>query len=178
MSSDTNIRDNFTIASVVKFACAKTDTHHIDSLQGCSEVIFQKKYSIYFFSSLILVLLYGVSALYVIVSAQWDQVVMPDDAFGAALGRRVLTARVIGIVTLLSGFAISLFYPKIFGRFLVLAVIWSWISFIDDTVVFQGGVLEATGMAGGYLVIFRPVYVLLGTYLLVEHWVRYGEKFE
>ena len=103
---------------------------------------------------------------------------MPEDAFGAALGRRVLTARIIGVVMLLSGFAMSLFYPQIFGRFLVFAVIWSWISFIDDTIAFQEGVLEATKMAGGYLVIFRPVYLLLGTYVLVEHWARYGEKFE
>ena len=141
-------------------------------------MIFQKKYSIYFYISLIIVILYGLFALYVLVSSQWGQVVIPDDAFGAALGRRVLTARIIGIVTLLSGLAISLFYPQIFGRFLVFAVIWSWISFIDDTIAFQEGVLEATKMAGGYLVIFRPIYLLLGTYVLVEHWIRYGEKFE
>ena len=141
-------------------------------------MIFQKKYSIYFYISLIIVILYGLFALYVLVSSQWDQVVIPDDAFGAALGRRVLTARIIGIVTLLSGFAMSLFYPQIFGRFMVFAVIWSWVSFIDDTVVFQEGVFEITKMAGGYLVIFRPVYLLLSTYVLVEHWVRYGEKYE
>jgi hypothetical protein len=141
-------------------------------------VIFQKKYSIYFYISLIIVILYGLFALYVLVSSQWGQVVIPDDAFGAALGRRVLTARIIGIVTLLSGFAMSLFYPQIFGRFVVFAVIWSWVSFIDDTVVFQEGVFEITKMAGGYLVIFRPVYLLLSTYVLVEHWVRYGEKYE
>jgi len=141
-------------------------------------VIFQKKYSIYFYISLIIVILYGLFALYVLVSSQWGQVVIPDDAFGAALGRRVLTARIIGIVTLLSGLAISLFYPQIFGRFMVFAVIWSWVSFIDDTVVFQEGVFEITKMAGGYLVIFRPVYLLLGTYVLVEHWIRYGEKYE
>ena len=141
-------------------------------------MIFQKKYSIYFYISLIIVILYGLFALYVLVSSQWGQVVIPDDAFGAALGRRVLTARIIGIVTLLSGFAMSLFYPQIFGRFMVFAVIWSWVSFIDDTVVFQEGVFEITKMAGGYLVIFRPVYLLLSTYVLVEHWVRYGEKFE
>jgi hypothetical protein len=141
-------------------------------------VIFQKKYSIYFYISLIIVILYGLFALYVLVSSQWGQVVIPDDAFGAALGRRVLTARIIGIVTLLSGLAISLFYPQIFGRFMVFAAIWSWVSFIDDTVVFQEGVFEITKMAGGYLVIFRPIYLLLGTYVLVEHWIRYGEKFE
>ncbi|MDA9351131.1 hypothetical protein N9R29_01405 [Gammaproteobacteria bacterium] len=141
-------------------------------------MIFQKKYSIYFYISLIILFLYGSFALYTLVSSQWDQVVVPDDAFGTALGRRVLTARIMGVVTLFSGFAVSLFYPQIFGRFLVFAVIWSWISFIDDTVAFQEGVLEATKMAGGYLVIFRPVYVLLITYILVEHWVRYGEKFE
>ena len=141
-------------------------------------MIFQKKYSIYFYISLIIVILYGLFALYVLVSSQWGQVVIPDDAFGAALGRRVLTARIIGIVTLLSGFAMSLFYPQIFGRFMVFAVIWSWVSFIDDTVVFQEGVFEITKMAGGYLVVFRPVYLLLGTYVLVEHWVRYGEKYE
>ncbi len=141
-------------------------------------MIFQKKYSIYFYISLIIVILYGLFALYVLVSSQWGQVVIPDDAFGAALGRRVLTARIIGIVTLLSGLAISLFYPQIFGRFMVFAAIWSWVSFIDDTVVFQEGVFEITKMAGGYLVIFRPVYLLLSTYVLVEHWVRYGEKFE
>ena len=141
-------------------------------------MIFQKKYSIYFYISLIILFLYGLFALYTLVSSQWDQVVVPDDAFGTALGRRVLTARIMGVVTLFSGFAVSLFYPQIFGRFLVFAVIWSWISFIDDTVAFQEGVLEATKMAGGYLVIFRPVYVLLITYILVEHWVRYGEKFE
>jgi hypothetical protein len=141
-------------------------------------VIFQKKYSIYFYISLIIVILYGLFALYVLVSSQWGQVVIPDDAFGAALGRRVLTARIIGIVTLLSGFAMSLFYPQIFGRFMVFAVIWSWVSFIDDTVVFQEGVFEITKMAGGYLVIFRPVYLLLSTYVLVEHWIRYGEKYE
>ena len=141
-------------------------------------MIFQKKYSIYFYISLILVVLYGFFALYALVSSQWDQIVVPDDAFGTALGRRVLTSRIIGIVTLLSGFAVSLFYPKIFGRFMVLAVIWSWISFIDDTVAFQEGVLEVTEMAGVYLFIFRPVYLLLGTYVAVEHWVRYGEKFE
>jgi hypothetical protein len=141
-------------------------------------VIFQKKYSIYFYISLIIVILYGLFALYVLVSSQWGQVVIPDDAFGAALGRRVLTARIIGIVTLLSGFAMSLFYPQIFGRFVVFAVIWSWVSFIDDTIVFQEGVFEITKMAGGYLVIFRPVYLLLSTYVLVEHWVRYGEKYE
>lgn len=141
-------------------------------------MIFQKKYSIYFYISLIIVILYGLFALYVLVSSQWGQVVIPDDAFGAALGRRVLTARIIGIVTLLSGLAISLFYPQIFGRFMVFAAIWSWVSFIDDTVVFQEGVFEITKMAGGYLVIFRPVYLLLGTYVLVEHWIRYGEKYE
>ena len=141
-------------------------------------MIFQKKYSIYFYISLIIVILYGLFALYVLVSSQWGQVVIPDDAFGAALGRRVLTARIIGIVTLLSGFAMSLFYPQIFGRFMVFAVIWSWVSFIDDTVVFQEGVFEITKMAGGYLVIFRPVYLLLSTYVLVEHWIRYGEKYE
>ncbi|MDB2484888.1 hypothetical protein N9Y16_09970 [Gammaproteobacteria bacterium] len=141
-------------------------------------MIFQKKYSIYFYISLIILFLYGSFALYTLVSSQWDQVVVPDDAFGTALGRRVLTAKIMGVVTLFSGFAVSLFYPQIFGRFLVFAVIWSWISFIDDTVAFQEGVLEATKMAGGYLVIFRPVYVLLITYILVEHWVRYGEKFE
>ncbi len=141
-------------------------------------MIFQKKYSIYFYISLIIVILYGLFALYVLVSSQWGQVVIPDDAFGAALGRRVLTARIIGIVTLLSGLAISLFYPQIFGRFMVFAAIWSWVSFIDDTVVFQEGVFEITKMAGGYLVIFRPVYLLLSTYVLVEHWVRYGEKYE
>jgi hypothetical protein len=141
-------------------------------------VIFQKKYSLYFYISLIIVISYGLFALYVLVSSQWGQVVIPDDAFGAALGRRVLTARIIGIVTLLSGLAISLFYPQIFGRFMVFAAIWSWVSFIDDTVVFQEGVFEITKMAGGYLVIFRPIYLLLGTYVLVEHWIRYGEKFE
>lgn len=141
-------------------------------------MIFQKKYSIYFYISLIIVILYGLFALYVLVSSQWGQVVIPDDAFGAALGRRVLTARIIGIVTLLSGFAMSLFYPQIFGRFMVFAVIWSWVSFIDDIVVFQEGVFEIAKMAGGYLVIFRPVYLLLSTYVLVEHWVRYGEKYE
>lgn len=141
-------------------------------------MIFQKKYSIYFYISLIIVILYGLFALYVLVSSQWGQVVIPDDAFGAALGRRVLTARIIGIVTLLSGFAMSLFYPQIFGRFMVFAAIWSWVSFIDDTIVFQEGVFEITKMAGGYLVIFRPVYLLLSTYVLVEHWVRYGEKYE
>ena len=141
-------------------------------------MIFQKKYSIYFYISLSIVILYGLFALYVLVSSQWGQVVIPDDAFGAALGRRVLTARIIGIVTLLSGFAMSLFYPQIFGRFVVFAVIWSWVSFIDDTVVFQEGVFEITKMAGGYLVIFRPVYLLLSTYVLVEHWIRYGEKYE
>ena len=141
-------------------------------------MIFRKNYTIYFYSSLIFIVLYGLFALYVLTSSQWGQVVLPDDGFGVALGRRVLTARIIGIVTLLSGFAVSLFYPKIFGRFMVLAVIWSWVSFIDDTVAFQEGVLEVAEMAGVYLVIFRPVYLLLGTYLLVEHWVRYGEKFE
>ena len=141
-------------------------------------MIFQKKYSLYFYISLTLIVLYGLFALYVLVSSEWGQVVIPDDAFGAALGRRVLTARIIGIVTLLSGFAMSLFYPQIFGRFMVFAVIWSWVSFIDDTVVFQEGVFEITKMAGGYLVIFRPVYLLLSTYVLVEHWVRYGEKYE
>lgn len=141
-------------------------------------MIFQKKYSLYFYISLILIVLYGLFALYVLVSSEWGQVVIPDDAFGAALGRRVLTARIIGIVTLLSGFAMSLFYPQIFGRFMVFAVIWSWVSFIDDTIVFQEGVFEITKMAGGYLVIFRPVYLLLSTYVLVEHWVRYGEKYE
>ena len=141
-------------------------------------MIFQKKYSIYFYISFIIVILYGLFALYVLVSSQWGQVVIPDDAFGAALGRRVLTARIIGIVTLLSCFAMSLFYPQIFVRFMVFAVIWSWVSFIDDTIVFQEGVFEITKMAGGYLVIFRPVYLLLSTYVLVEHWVRYGEKYE
>ena len=141
-------------------------------------MIFQKKYSIYFYISLIIVTLYGLFALYVLVSSQWDQIVVPEDAFGAALGRRVLTARIIGIVMLLSGLAISLFYPQIFGRFMVFAAIWSWVSFIDDTVVFQEGVFEITKMAGRYLVIFCPIYLLLGTYVLVEHWIRYGEKFE
>jgi hypothetical protein len=141
-------------------------------------VIFQKNYSIYFYISLIIAVLYGLFTLYVLVTSQWGQVVVPDDVFGVALGRRVLTARIIGIVTLLSGFVVSLFYPKISGRFMMFAVIWSWTSFIDDTAAFQEGVLEATKMAGGYLVVFRPVYLLLITYALVEHWVRYGEKFE
>ena len=141
-------------------------------------MIFQKKFSIYFYISLSIVILYGLCALYVLVSSQWGQVVIPDDVFGAALGRRVLTSRIIGIVTLLSGLAISLFYPQIFGRFMVFAAIWSWVSFIDDTIVFQEGVFEITKMAGGYLVMFRPVYLLLGTYVLVEHWIRYGEKYE
>ena len=59
-------------------------------------MIFQKKYSLYFYISLTLIVLYGLFALYVLVSSEWGQVVIPDDAFGAALGRRVLIARVIG----------------------------------------------------------------------------------
>jgi len=50
-------------------------------------VIFQKKYSIYFYISLIIIILYGLFALYALVSSQWDQIVVPEDAFGAALGR-------------------------------------------------------------------------------------------
>lgn len=102
---------------------------------------------------------------------------MPDDAFGIALGRRVLTARIIGILTLLSGFLISLVYPKIFGRFMVFAFIWSWASYIDDTIIFQQGLIEVTKIAGGYLDMFRPVYLLLITYVLAENWARYGEQY-
>jgi hypothetical protein len=71
-------------------------------------VIFQKNYSIYFYISLIIVVLYGLFALYVLVTSQWGQVVVPDDAFGVALGRRVLTARIIGIVTLVLWFHSSI----------------------------------------------------------------------
>ena len=121
---------------------------------------------------------YGIFAFSVLVSAQWDQIILPEDSFGGALGRRVLMARVLAIASLFLGLLLSLFYPKIFGRFLIIAVLWSWTSFIDDIITFEQGVLETNQVAGGYLTMFRPFYLFLISYIGVEHWVRYGEKFE
>lgn len=141
-------------------------------------MIFQKKYSIYFYASLILVTLYGSLCLYVLLEFSWDQLLRADNEVAAALGRRVITARILGIVLIAGGLAASLFFPKIFGRYLLIAAIWSWVSFIDDTLTFQGGVVELSGGGGGLIVGLRPVYILLVTYIVIEHWARYGGNFD
>ena len=141
-------------------------------------MITQKEYSIYFHIALIFIALFGVFAFYVLFTASWDQVILPNDSFGALLGRRVLIARIVAIILMLFVLVVSLFNAELFGRFLLFAVVWSWISYIDDVIVFEQGVLRANEIAGGFLVMFRPLYLLLITYLGVEHWVRYGDKFE
>jgi hypothetical protein len=147
-------------------------------MHGNDKVITQKKYSIYFHIALILITLFGILAFYVLFTSSWDQVIVPNDSFGALLGRRVLMARMLAIILMLFAFVFSLFYSELFGRFLLFAAVWSWISYIDDVIVFEQGVLQANEMAGGFLVMFRPLYLLLITYLGIEHWVRYGDKFE
>jgi hypothetical protein len=140
-------------------------------------MIFQKKYSVYFYCSIFLVALYGAFALIVLTGADWDPIILPNDDFGAALGKRVLTSRVIAIVLAYCCFMTALFNHKLFSRALLFVVIWSWASYIDDTIIFQQGLLEVTKMAGGYLVMFRPIYLLLITYVLAENWARYGEQY-
>ena len=140
-------------------------------------MIFQKKYSVYFYCSLILAVLYGVSALTVLIESDWDQIIQPNDVFGAALGRRVLISRVLAIVLALCFLVTAFLNHKLFSRTLLFIVVWSWASYIDDTIIFQQGLLEVTKMAGGYLVMFRPVYLLLITYVLAENWARYGEQY-
>jgi hypothetical protein len=114
----------------------------------------------------------------VLLEFSWDQLLRADNEVAAALGRRVITARILGIVLIAGGLAASLFFPKIFGRYLLIAAIWSWVSFIDDTLTFQGGVVELSGGGGGLIVGLRPVYILLVTYIVIEHWARYGGNFD
>ena len=137
-----------------------------------------KKYSVYFYCSNILILLYGMFALMVLIGSDWDRIIQPDDYFGAALGRRVLISRVLAIVLAFCSIVTILFSHKLFSRSLLFIVIWSWASYIDDTIIFQQGLLEVTQIAGGYLVMFRPFYLLLITYVLVENWARYGEHYK
>lgn len=141
-------------------------------------MIFQRKYSIYFYASIILVTLYGSFSLYVLLEFPWDQLLRAENEVAAALGSRIIGARILGIVLIFGGLAASLFFPKIFGRYLLIAAIWSWISFIDDTITFQGGVVEISGVGGGLIVGLRPIYVLLVTYIVIEHWARYGGNFD
>ena len=46
----------------------------------------------------------------------WDQLLRDDNEVDGALGRRVITDRILGIVLIVGGIAASLFFPKIFGR--------------------------------------------------------------
>ena len=147
-------------------------------VNGRDNMILQKKYSVYFYCSCILVLLYGVFALMVLIRSDWNLIIQPDDFFGAALGRRVLISRVLAIVLAYCSIVTILFSHKLFSRSLLFIVIWSWASYIDDTIIFQQGLLEVTQIAGGYLVMFRPFYLLLITYILVENWARYGEHYK
>jgi hypothetical protein len=117
-------------------------------------------------------------ALMVLIGSDWDLIIQPDDFFGAALGRRVLISRVLAIVLAYCSIVTILLSHKLFSRSLLFIVIWSWASYIDDTIIFQQGLLEVTQIAGGYLVMFRPFYLLLITYILVENWVRYGEHYK
>ena len=141
-------------------------------------MISQKKYSVYFYFCFILISLYGVFALNVLIESDWDKIIQSNDAFGAALGRRVLISRVLAIVLAFCSIVTILFSHKLFSRSLLFIVIWSWASYIDDTIIFQQGLLEVTQIAGGYLVMFRPFYLLLITYVLVENWARYGEHYK
>lgn len=141
-------------------------------------MISQKKYSVYFYFSVILIALYGVFALIVLIESDWDQVIQSNDVFGAALGRRVLISRVLAIVLAYCSLVTILFNHKLFSRTLLFLVVWSWASYIDDTIIFQQGLLEVTQIAGGYLVMFRPFYLLLISYILVENWLRYGEHYK
>ena len=141
-------------------------------------MISQKKYSVYFYFSFILISLYGVFALNVLIESDWDQIIQSNDAFGAALGRRVLISRLLAIVLAFCSIVTILFSHKLFSRSLLFIVICSWASYIDDTIIFQQGLLEVTQIAGGYLVMFRQFYLLLITYVLVENWARYGEHYK
>jgi hypothetical protein len=114
----------------------------------------------------------------VLLDFPWDQLLRAENEVAAALGSRIISARILGIVLIFGGLAASLFFPKIFGRYLLIAAIWSWISFIDDTITFQGGVVEISGVGGGLIVGLRPIYVLLVTYIVIEHWARYGGNFD
>ena len=135
-------------------------------------MISQKKYSVYFYFSFILISLYGVFALNVLIESDWDQIIQSNDAFGAALGRRVLISRLLAIVLAFCSIVTILFSHKLFSRSLLFIVIWSWASYIDDTIIFQQGLLEVTQIAGGYLVMFRPFYLLLITY----DYICFGRK--
>ena len=141
-------------------------------------MISQKKYSVYFYFSFILISLYGVFALNVLIESDWDQIIQSNDAFGAALGRRVLFSRVLGIVLAYCCLVTIPFSYKLFSQTLLFVVVWSWASYIDDTIIFQQGLLELTQIAGVYLVTLRPVYLVLITYILVENWVKYGEHYK
>ena len=141
-------------------------------------MIFQKKYSVYFYLSLILSAMYGVFAFLMLIGSDWDQIILPNDVFGAALGRRVLISRVLAIAFVFCCLIASFFSHKFFSRILMFIVVWSWASYIDDTIIFQQGLLVVSQIAGSYVIVFRPLYLLLITYVLVENWVRYGEQYE
>lgn len=141
-------------------------------------MIFHKKYSVYFYTSLILAAMYGVFAFVLLIGSDWDQIILPNDVFGAALGRRVLISRVLTIAFVFCCLIASFFSHKFFSRILMFIVVWSWASYIDDTIIFQQGLLAVSQIAGGYVIVFRPLYLLLITYVLVENWVRYGEQYE
>jgi hypothetical protein len=141
-------------------------------------MIYKKKYSVYFYSSLILVSLYGVFTFFMLIGSDWDQIILPEDAFGAALGKRVLISRTLAIALAFCCLSLLLFNHKLFSRTLMFTVVWSWASYIDDTIIFQQGLLEISQIADGYIVMFRPLYLLLITYALAENWARYGEHYE
>ena len=132
----------------------------------------------YFYTSLILAAMYGVFAFLMLIGSDWDQIILPNDVFGAALGRRVLISRVLAIAFIFCCLIASFFSHKFFSRILMFIVVWSWASYIDDTIIFQQGLLAVSQIAGGYVIVFRPLYLLLITYALVENWAQYGDHYQ
>jgi len=94
-------------------------------------MIPRKKYSVYFYCSYILILLYGMFALMVLIGSDWDRIIQPDDFFGSALGRRVLISRVLAIVLAFCSIVTILFSHKLFSRSLLFIGICSGLLKLD-----------------------------------------------
>ena len=127
-----------------------------------------KRYSLFFLICLVFVLSYGISGIYIILRTDWASVISQNDTFGYQMGLRILTTRLLAMIFFLVLTAYVFLTKKYVRQTLIVCVLWSWASFIDDNIALQINIIIPSYTSGQLLLVFRPLYLLAISWMLIE----------
>ena len=125
-------------------------------------------YSRFFLICLVFVLLYGISGIYIILQTDWSRVINPSDTFGYQIGLRILTTRLLAMIFFLALAVFVILTKKYMHQALIICAIWSWASFIDDSIALQVNIIIPSYTSGQLLLMARPLYLLAISWMLFE----------